>query len=286
VVARLTVPVPATDELITGALPSVALSPDGSTVVYRARRGSQQQLFLRALDAAEPVAIADTANATAPSFSPDGRWVAFDREGVLQKVPLSGGAPTTVCATGAGGVASSWSERGDIVFASTSGRGLFRVPEAGGTAAAITRLDRRRGDQFHAFPEVLPGGRHALFTIGRRDGPRVALVSLDTGAITELTPGRQARYLVSGHLLVVRDDTVWAAPFDLRRLALTGAPRPVLRGLESDEGTQFAVARNGSLLYVPKRERAGPGGGIVATARLLLVQNWLAELNAQLADSQ
>jgi len=36
-VARLTVPVPVTDTLVTGALPSVALSPDGSTVVYRAR---------------------------------------------------------------------------------------------------------------------------------------------------------------------------------------------------------------------------------------------------------
>jgi len=35
------------------------------------------------------------------------------------------------------------------------------------------------------------------------------VVSLDTGAITELALGGQARYLVSGHLLVVRDDTVW-----------------------------------------------------------------------------
>ena len=50
----------------------LALSPDGTHVVYVGNGGTQ--LFVRALDALEPVAIA-SGQVREPFISPDGRWV-------------------------------------------------------------------------------------------------------------------------------------------------------------------------------------------------------------------
>ena len=50
------------------------ISPDGSRVVYVGNNGTQ--LFVRALDALEPVAIA-TGQIREPFVSPDGQWVGF-----------------------------------------------------------------------------------------------------------------------------------------------------------------------------------------------------------------
>ena len=257
-VARLNVPVPVTDELVTGALPAVALSPDGRTLVYRARRHGRLQLFKRSLDRADPDPIPGTENAMAPFFSPDGEWLAFDRDGALMRVAVAGGTPVKICDTGGGSSAATWTDRGDVLFAPTAGRGLHRVPASGGTPVTVTRLDEGRGDLYHALPEALPGGDAAVFTIGSRNTAHVAVVQLRTGTVQVLLEGRQARYVPSGHLVFVRDGALWVVPFDVRRLSLGGPPVLVLRGLESTGSAHFALARDGSLLYVPPRDLVPP----------------------------
>ncbi len=253
-VTRLTVPVPSTDELVTGALPAVALAPDGRTIVYRARRDGLLQLYLRSLDAASPSAIEGSANAAAPFFSPDGAWVGFDRDGVLMKTRATGGPPVVVCETGSASAAASWSDRGEIVLAPTNGQGLFRVPASGGRPVPVTRIDTGRGDVAHTLPDVLPGGRAALFTVERDKSSMIAAVRLDSGDVTPLTEGRQARYVHSGHIVVTRGDALWAAPFDPDALRLGADPVPVLDEIEPSGVAHFATARDGSLVYVPPRD--------------------------------
>src|SRR5436190_690009 len=60
---------------INGAERVLTVSPDGTHVVYVGNGGTQ--LFVRALDALEPVAIASGAALRAPFVSPDGQWVGF-----------------------------------------------------------------------------------------------------------------------------------------------------------------------------------------------------------------
>ena len=65
----------------------------------------------------------------------------------------------------------------------------------------------------------------------------------------------------TGHLVYIHDGTLFAAPFDLDRLELTGQPAPAVEGLAANAvtgGAQFAVSANGTLMYLP-----GPivGGG-------------------------
>jgi serine/threonine-protein kinase len=251
---RLGVPVPARDVLLVSGQQVAAIAPDGRTIVYRAVRDGQAQLFLHRLDALDSYPIPGTQNAAAPFFSPDGAWIGFDGDGLLRKVSLAGGSPVTIC-DAPGGANASWGS-GTVVFATGTSRILYRVAEGGGTAEALTTLDGDRGDISHGFPHVMPGGRAALFTIITRDRRHVAVVRLNTGETRMLTEGSQPRYVAGGRLLFARNDTLWAAPFDERRLELTGDPQPVLEGLDTAGGSavHFAVSAGGTLMYVPRRE--------------------------------
>ncbi|MGH7341490.1 MAG: TolB family protein [Candidatus Rokuibacteriota bacterium] len=58
--------------------PNLAISPDGSMLVYvSGAQGSDTSLMLRSLDRLEAVPIPGTERAHSPAFSPDGQWVAF-----------------------------------------------------------------------------------------------------------------------------------------------------------------------------------------------------------------
>lgn len=66
--------------------------------------------------------------------------------------------------------------------------------------------------------------------------------------------GFYGRYLPSGHLVFIHDETLFAAPFDLNRLEVTGQPVPALQGVTSNSitgGAQFSLSATGSLVYLP-----------------------------------
>ncbi len=64
--------------------------------------------------------------------------------------------------------------------------------------------------------------------------------------------GYHGRYLPSGHLVFIHEGTLFAAPFDLDRLELTGEPVPALESVSANPGNggaQFAFSRDGTLVY-------------------------------------
>ena len=71
---------------------TIALTPDGQTVVLRASVNGQCQLFVRAMNTVDVSPIADMYFAV----SPDGKSVAFSKlnDRLIKKVSLSGGIPT------------------------------------------------------------------------------------------------------------------------------------------------------------------------------------------------
>ena len=79
---------------INGDDRDLAITPDGSRVIYVGNRGTQ--LFVRALDALEPVAVF-TGAPRGPFVSPDGQWIGFvDANTVLKKVAVTGGPAVTL----------------------------------------------------------------------------------------------------------------------------------------------------------------------------------------------
>ena len=241
-------------EDFTGA--NIALSRDGTRLVYVGGL-PEARLFIRDLDALEPRPIPGTERALSPRFSPDGRWVSFTVGRQLKKVPVSGGAPVTI----ADSVARySWGDGNVVVFARGSG-GLHRVSAGGGPVQRVTTLDTARKEATHSWPEVLPSGRAAVFTIQTdsvlvlASAPELAAVRFEDGRIVRLgVHGTNPRYVETGHLLFGQADggSIAAVPFDARRLEVTGPPVRVLEGVVVKGGgaTEIAVSPNGTLAYV------------------------------------
>ncbi|MGH9580101.1 MAG: TolB family protein, partial [Terriglobales bacterium] len=256
-----------------GSGPSLALSPDGTPIVYVAERAGVTQLHLRGIGDFEARPIAGTEGGFAPFFSPDGQWIAFfyGISGQLRKVPLAGGPVMRLCDAQAP-FGATWAEDGNIYFASRwYGESLLRVPSAGGKPEKITTPDTKRGESSHRWPHTLPGGRALLFAIGSGssyDDARIALLDLKTGQWRTLVEGgTNPAYVPTGHIVYARAGTLLAIAFDLQKLEVTGTPVPILEGVATSTANgeaQFSVAAKGTLAYVP--------GGTGQSARRLV---WL-----------
>ena len=233
----------------------MALSPDGETLVYVARNGDVDQLFRRSMDALEPTPITGTEGAEMPFFSPDGQAVGFFASGSLKTVSLAGGVPSTLCPAQGTPGGASWSANGTIVFQLYDG-GLQRVSAAGGEPEPLTNPDDDDDVVGHVWPSFLPGGRAVLFTpFGGTGRTRVDLLALDSGERRTLIEGFNASYVSTGHIVFGRENGLWAVPFSLDDLDVTGPAFPILEDVEvRDNGeTLFAASMSGSLAHVPRR---------------------------------
>ena len=227
---------------------AAVLSPDGRYVVYPAGSPSDRRLYLRRLDQLESSPIAGTENGVAPFFSPDGLWIGFFANDALKKVALTGGAPLTLATVGPGRGAT-WGPSDTIVFSGNVTSGLQRVSAAGGSPEVLTTPNEPT-ERSHRWPQFLPGRNVVLFTsqqVGKRwDEANIEVVDLATKARKVVhNGGTYARYSPSGHLLFVRQSTLFAAAFDVNNFAASSAPVPVLEGV----GSQPASAGTGVALY-------------------------------------
>lgn len=207
-----------------------ALSPDGRRVAYLNR----DRLWMRELGGLESRPVPGTDGARLPFWSPDGSEVGYVAGGRLWRVPAAGGQSVLIAALGvglAGGSGVTWTEAGDIVFG-TGSTGLMTVPARGGVPRLLVPL--APGEDDHHEPFALPGGRGILFVPHRHDGADAVEVLVD-GDRRELLQiaGQSLRdpvYSDTGHILFSRPGGIWAVPFSLRRLEVTGEPFLVRSG--------------------------------------------------------
>jgi Tol biopolymer transport system component len=256
-VTRLAVTLGDRDALTAGPSAPLALSPDGTRLVYTAN----DRLFLRALDQLDAAPIAGVeaqglASARTPFFSPDGRWVGFWETKQLKKVSVSGGAPVTLCALTAPPYGVTWAA-GNIILVGHGPQGIWRVSGEGGEPEQIIKVDA--GQRAHG-PQLLPDGRTVLFTLAQAaswDEAQIVVQSLDSGTRqTLITGGTDGRYLPTGHLMYALRGTVLAVPFDAKSLSIKGEPVPLVEGVWRPIGAlssaaQLAVSSQGTLAYVP-----------------------------------
>ena len=249
---------------------SLALTPDGSRIVYVGNNGTQ--LFLRRFDQLDETAIV---TASAPLnwvfTSPDDQWVGFVEGATIKKMALTGGPVMTIFNMGnAIGTAATWAADNRIIFANADpATGLQSVSADGGEVTVITRPNQARGESDHLWPEVLPDGRAVLFTItattGGADASQVAVLDLATGNSKVLVRGGSGpRYVPSGHLIYVAGGALRAVSFDRARLETRGAPVPVVSQFRSLFGAaDLDVTGDGTLAYVV-------GGGAGTAPRTLV----------------
>jgi len=256
---------------------AVAVSPGGRRIVYvglePGRSGARTissdgsptgtsgrtLLYLRDIDDYEIRPIEGTADAASPFFSPDGEWIGFidTREARLKKIRIEGGIPVTLC--DAPNRAGDWGDDGRIYFTANSD-GIVAVSENGGVPEVLSRPVPELGEKTRRFPHVLPGGRGVLFTLGTTkmesyDEAAVALLDPETGEHRVLLEGgTKPSYLPTGHIVYGRGGALYAIPFDLETLEVSGAPFLVADEVVTSDGwgeAQYAVSDNGTLVYVP-----------------------------------
>jgi serine/threonine-protein kinase len=182
--------------------------------------------------------------------------VGFYGRGKLEKVPVAGGVPVALCdAPNPWG--ASWGDSDVILFAPATATGLSRVSAAGGEPVVVTTPDPSAGEISHRWPEFLPGGKAALFTIwtGSSQSARIAVLDVETSKHRILLENASfARYLPTGYLVYVREGRVEAAPFDPERLEIEGPPARLsmeVMTLTAFGTAHFSMSRDGALAYVP-----------------------------------
>jgi serine/threonine-protein kinase len=232
-----------------GTPQSLAISPDGRTLVVAGSDASGRRLYQRAIDQPRAIPLAGTEGGLAPFFSPSGEWIGFFADRRLKRIPVGGGTAVDITAAPGFPGGAAWGPDDRIVFASGAYSPLRIVSSRGGTAETLTTPDPGQG---HLYPHLLPGGKVVLFNTNRW----IHALDLETRRRTTLVEGTSPMLAASGHLLLSRRTTLLAAPFDPGRLQLSGDVVPLIEGVAYEPANtgapaHVALSTDGAIAYVP-----------------------------------
>jgi serine/threonine-protein kinase len=175
------------------------------------------------------------------------------------KAALSGGAAVKL-ADYDSFHAGDWSGDGWIYWTATYPGGIVRIRDSGGVTEPVTELNAEEGERSHRFTRLLPGGQALIYTVAFEgiesyDAARIDLWDMGTRQRkTLISGGTSPLWSPSGHIIYARSGKLFAVPFDLDRLEVTGTPFEVLDGVMMSRNTgaaQFTLSERGDLAYVP-----------------------------------
>jgi len=152
---------------VQGEVGHIAISPDGSMLVYVAvdENSGEGMIFVQTIGSPNAVRLAGTEGAIYPFWSPNDDYVGFFAQGKLKKISASGGTPQ-VLATAGHARGGSWSTKGVIIYAPDAGGPMWRVDADGTDAVRLTDKVFTVNDSSHRWPVFLPDGDRFLFWSG------------------------------------------------------------------------------------------------------------------------
>jgi eukaryotic-like serine/threonine-protein kinase len=225
------------------------ISPDGRSLAFVV--GSN--LWVRRFDTLEAQEIPGAEDVHTLFWSPDSTAVGFQTKTQLWKVAATGGNPAPICRvprefSDSGG--AIWLPDDRIVF-TTGGSGLMEVSALGGEPHVLLAPDLKKESDFHQVA-ALPGGKGFLFVPHPVNGDFRELDVFDgANRRTLLTLEEHSHimwpaYSPTGHVVYEMGGSVWAVPFALDRVAITGTPFRVAAGAGhpsvAEDGTLSIVA--------------------------------------------
>jgi serine/threonine protein kinase len=250
------------EDTVFSAQTQPLISPDGRHVAFvataNAKRGVSrgQQLWIRDLDSLTARPLPGTENAAYLFWSPDSRSIAYSSNVGLMRVNIDGGPPVPFPTfVGASRMrAGSWGED-TIVFQPSTAGGLTALSVEGGNTRPITVLDTAKGEYAHVYPWFLPDGRHFLYTALHSGGKEGTVYLADTNSSDHravLSAGANIEYAAPGYIVYLRERTLLAQAFDVRKAVTTGDPVPIAEPvgyMETQAQGLYSVSRNGILVY-------------------------------------
>ena len=237
-------------------LSTLALSPDGSSLVFVGRKGASTQLFIRRLSGFTVRPIDGTDGAYSPFFSPNGDAIAFFVGAQVKRVSLADQRVSTIRESIADPWGGVWAPDGRIIVSRQRATQLVVLNASGDSLVGI------RCATSCSYPELLPNGRQAIVSgsgglriLSFADGSTRPLRRYGDSTQTSVTRGTMARLDGDGHLVwVALNGDILAAPFDAANASFTGPPVAIAEGARVESGrgaAQFAVARSGIIAFAP-----------------------------------
>lgn len=242
--SRFEINTPATKDVET--LASLAISPDGRKIVFAATSAGQSQLWLRTLDSVSARPLAKTERAELPFWSPDSGSIGFYADAELRRVDIDGGSLRTLAHAQAF-LGGSWNREGTIVFSPNPGRPIFQISANGGEPVAATPFEGPQQANQRS-PQFLPDGHHFLYFVTGNSEARGVYVGQLDGLKTHrlFDADAPAVYSPTGHLLFMRQGTLFAQSFDADRLELKGNTFPVAEHIGP---SALSVSAAGPIVY-------------------------------------
>ncbi len=123
------------------------------------------------------------------------------------------------------------------------------MPPRGGTPQLLFEVPKARFEEHHIQPRLVQsaGDRILLYSAGLSlENIRIVARDLRTGREADVAEGLIETYSPSGHILHRRgfeDNTLWALPFSVEKMAAAGDPFPLT------QGARASVADDGTLVY-------------------------------------
>jgi len=233
---------------------NVAISPDGSRIVYTASRNGVPQLFMHRLDSLDATPVEGTEGATYPFFSPDGKQIGYATIGAVKSVSTDGGPSVTICETDAGFRGATWGPDGAIVIAQHGALELIHVLAPGGAPQQFAAPDAARGEEAYIQPAMVPGSDIVLYTVQLNGGhTRVAARRVGGRDAASVAPdGFGPQYLPPGYIIFGQGDRLLAVRFDRTTLQVSGSPIAVQENAFTkitDGIANVAIAADGTTVY-------------------------------------
>ena len=246
---------------------SHALSPDGSTIAYIKDGESLSDVYLLPTQGGWPARVSTDRPLAAywddeiPTWSPDGKWIAFGIRGHVHLVPREGGLPKKITdfATAAGGPRFMPDSRGLIVSVERHEADQLLLTDIDGCWPRALTSDTL-GD--HWDPRPSPDGKQLTYTLRRFDDLNrldIVLLELETGRSRTLygkpsTRALSAKWSTDGQWIAFiaqeteRDEIYLVRPDGEGLHRLTNFGHDIFQFEWAPDGKQLAVIvnRNGA----------------------------------------
>jgi len=213
------------------------LSPDGRYLAFVARdlNFGDRLLWVRQTDSGETRPLPGTDGAWRAFWSPDSRSLGFFADRAIKRVGLAPDDPartvaSTISSRPPGG---AWTSDGQIIYAESGS--IYAVPASGGSPTLLKGFDAASGQVSLTWPQILPDGRHLLYSLNSADPDRAGTYlgtlsssSVDDERLLPETGEQRAAFVPGDYLAFVRNDVLMAQPIELTSGRLRDAPFPVV----------------------------------------------------------
>ena len=271
-----------------GLLSEIAISSSGDLVAFTINHESSSDIYLRDLRTIEaPFYLVTYSWGTDVhgiiDFTDDSEWVSFFDSGILKKVRVTGGAAQTVLETNLGRT-SGYDIDNDKLIYTGPGDLLWTKDFVSSEKKMVYNFDKMPG-RVYRWPQFLPDDENLIVSssslVAANDDSDILLYNSENGDNSVIIANAyNSRYVPqTGHIIFVRDSSLWGVRFDLDKLEISGSEQLLIKNIQTNGilgSAAYSIAGNGRLIYLR--------GNDVAVASSSLMVNILSN-NGEILES-